>query len=114
MSERTLPAFTVGACLFFLSLFVALAAIIQTGAAVRFDSFLRDRVHDFAFPGLTEAMSLVTLLGSPIVLGSLTILLFCFFSLGRAAGRRIAFGPGNDRRDDTRECSEVRIPASEA
>jgi membrane-associated phospholipid phosphatase len=69
----------------FLPLFVGLAALIQAGDATEFDSFVRDQVHDFASPGLTTAMTWVTLLGSPIVLGSLTILLFVFF---RWAGLR--------------------------
>jgi membrane-associated phospholipid phosphatase len=78
MSARAPGPIAIFMVLFFLALFVGLAALIQAGHATAFDAFVRDRVHDFASPGLTTAMTWVTLLGSPIVLGSLTILLFGF------------------------------------
>jgi undecaprenyl-diphosphatase len=75
----------VASTLLFFTLFVGSATIILARGATGFDSFVREGVHETASSGLTTLMALLTRLGSPIVLGPLSVLLFVVF---RLAGRQ--------------------------
>ena len=56
-----------------LFLFASLASEMLEGDARQFDDLVRSSVHQFASPALTSAMRVVTMLGAPSVLVSLSL-----------------------------------------
>ena len=69
-----------------LVVFAALAAIVMTGGASEFDSRVRATVHAWASAGLTDAMLIVTALGSVAIIGALSLAGFAGFALTKQRG----------------------------
>jgi undecaprenyl-diphosphatase len=63
-----------------LLLFGYLANEVLRGETLRFDSFVRDRVHSWASPALTDAMEAVTQLGEPRFLIALSLVLILWLA----------------------------------
>ena len=71
-----------------LFLFGWLAEEMLKGATLRFDLAVRDRVHQFASPAMTRAMTAISLLGYNILIVALVVAIAAFLFVGwrRAAG----------------------------
>jgi len=88
MTPRLAPMLrSIVSMLLFLTLFLGVTALIQTGGATGFDSTVREMVHETASSGLTKSVTLLTILGSPTILGPLSVFLFVVL---RWVGRPVA------------------------
>lgn len=71
-----------------LGLFAWLADEVLEGGTIRFDSAIRDGVHQYASPGLTISMQIITMFGSPkflIASGICVMIAFLLAKWNRAA-----------------------------
>jgi undecaprenyl-diphosphatase len=70
------------AALLSLFLFARLASEMREGETASFDNAVRGWVHQFASPGMTQAMKFVSLLGYDILLAELVIAILIFLRIG--------------------------------
>jgi undecaprenyl-diphosphatase len=70
------------AALLSLFLFAKLASEMREGATANFDNAVRGWVHQFASPGMTQAMTFISLLGYDILLAELAIVILIFLRIG--------------------------------
>jgi undecaprenyl-diphosphatase len=70
------------AALLSLFLFAKLASEMREGETVGFDNGVRGWVHQFASPGMTQAMTFISLLGYDILLAELVIAILIFLRIG--------------------------------
>lgn len=65
-----------------LFLFARLATEVREGETASFDNAVRTWVHQFASPGMTQAMKFVSLLGYDILIAELVIAVLIFLRIG--------------------------------
>lgn len=70
------------AALLSLFLFAKLASEMREGETAGFDNAVRGWVHQFASPGMTQAMKFISLLGYDILLAELAIAILIFLRIG--------------------------------
>jgi len=70
------------AALLSLFLFTRLASEMREGETASFDNAVRGWVHQFASPGMTQAMRFISLLGYDILLAELAIAIVIFLRIG--------------------------------
>ncbi|HLW54957.1 MAG TPA: phosphatase PAP2 family protein [Candidatus Angelobacter sp.] len=87
---------SLGAAALLLFLFAWIAEEMGEGATMRFDLAVRDWVHQFASPGMTRAMTVISMLGYYTLAVELVVALAVFLYLGwkHAAGWLAASAAG--------------------